>query len=90
MLDRLQGEWECRRTPGTFEDMKPFLLDAKGSTRIAEAAKRLGVTEESLKWAVRKLRQRYREIFREEIAHTVSRPEEIDDEIRHLFSALAD
>ena len=50
-----------------------------------------GGTEESLKWAkwaVRKLRQRYRELFRDEIAHTVSRPEEIDDEIRHLLAVL--
>ena len=90
VLDRLQGEWECRKTPGAFEDMKPFLLDAKGSARVAGVAARLGVTEESLKWSVRKLRQRYRDIFREEIAHTVSRPEEIDDEIRHLFSVLTD
>jgi hypothetical protein len=44
----------------------------------------------SLKRAARRLRQRHREIFREEIAHTVSCPEDIDDEIRHLFTVLAD
>ena len=90
VLDRLRDEWERKDTPNHFENMKPFLLDGKGSSRISEVASRLGVTEESLKWTVRKLRQRYREIFREEIAHTVSRPEEIDDEIRHLFSVLTD
>lgn len=90
VLDRLRAEWERNDTARNFEDMKPFLLDRRGSARIADVAVRLGLTEASLKWAVRKLRQRYREIFREEIAHTVSCPEDIDDEIRHLFSVLAD
>lgn len=90
VLDRLRDEWEVKDTTRQFVDLKPFLLDGKGTTRIADVAIRLGITEASLKWAVRKLRQRYREIFREEIAHTVSRPEDIDDEIRHLFSVLTD
>jgi RNA polymerase sigma-70 factor (ECF subfamily) len=41
------------------------------------------------KGVVHRLRQRYRDIFREEIAHTVNRPEDVEDEIRHLFQALA-
>lgn len=90
VLDRLKAEWERNDPARNFEDMKPFLLDGRGSARIADVAVRLGLTEVSLKWAVRRLRQRYREIFREEIAHTVSCPEDIDDEIRHLFTVLAD
>ncbi len=89
VLDRLRDEWERKDTARHFEDMKPFLLDGKGSARMADVAARLGVTGASLKWAVSKLRQRYREIFREEIAHTVSCKEDIDDEIRHLFSVLS-
>ena len=42
VLNRLQGEWECLKTAAAFEDMKPFLLDAKGSSRIADVAARLG------------------------------------------------
>jgi len=61
----------------------------EGRNALAEVAARLGVSEASLKWAVHKLRQRYRELVREEIAQTVSSAEEVDDEIRHLFSVLA-
>ena len=52
------------------------------------AAARLGVTESALKAVVYRLRCRYGELFREEIAHTVSRPEEVEDEIRHLLAVL--
>jgi RNA polymerase sigma-70 factor (ECF subfamily) len=90
VLDRLRDEWENKDTTRHFEDLKPFLVDGKGSVPFAEAAARVGVSEASLKWAVHKLRRRYRELVREEIAHTVSSPDEIDDEIRYLFSVLAD
>ena len=92
MLDRLRDEWERKATGEAtcrFDDVKPFLLDGRESAPFAEVARRLGVTEASLKWAVHKLRKRYGEIFREEIAHTVSGPDEIEDEIRHLFSVMA-
>ena len=88
VLDRLQDEWEHKGVTRHFEDLKSFLIDKKGSTPFAELAARLGVSEASLKWAVHKLRQRYRELVREEIAQTVSSAEEVDDEIRHLFSVL--
>jgi len=90
VLDRLQEEWNQRHLAGHFEDMKPFLADGPGTIRIADAAARLGVTEDSFKWSLRKFRQRYRAIFCEEITHTVSSPDEIDDEIRYLFSVLAE
>ena len=92
VLDRLRDEWERKATGEAtcrFDDVKPFLLDGRESAPFAEAARRLGVTEASLKWAVHKLRKRYGEIFREEISHTVSGPDEIEDEIRHLFSVMA-
>lgn len=72
VLDRLQQEWgdaSCR-----FDDLKAFLVERKGTTSFGEAAARAGVTEASLKWAVHKLRRRYRELVREEIAHTVDGP----------------
>lgn len=90
VLDRLQSEWEANKSNGCFEDLKPFLLGGGDASPFASVAVRLNVTEASLKWTVHKLRQRYREIFREEIAHTVASPEEIDDEIRHMFTVMAD
>jgi RNA polymerase sigma factor (sigma-70 family) len=87
-IDRLRDEWESKDGTRRFEDLKPFLVD-KGSVAFATVAARAGVTEASLKWAVHKLRGRYRELVREEIAHTVSSPDEVDDELRHLFLVLA-
>ncbi len=69
-------------------ELKAFLVEGKAAEPFAEAARRLQVTEASLKWSVHKLRRRYAEIFREEISNTVSAPEEVDDEIRHLFAVM--
>lgn len=72
-----------------FEVLKIFLLEDKGTLPLAEAAAQLGLSVIATKSVVHRLRQRYREIFLEEIAHTVSHPEETQDEIRHLLQALA-
>jgi RNA polymerase sigma-70 factor (ECF subfamily) len=45
----------------------------------------MNLSEDAVKQAVRRLRGRYRELLRREIANTVSTPAEVDDEIRHLF-----
>lgn len=89
VLDRLQKAWEQRPAAISFAILKPYLLGSDDDESFGEAAQRLGVTEASLKWAMHKLRQRYGEIFREEIAHTVSSPQEVEDEIRHLISVMA-
>jgi len=52
----------------------------------AEIAEHLNLTEGTVKVAVHRLRQRFRELLRAEVAHTVARPEDIDDELRHLIS----
>ena len=48
----------------------------------------LGMTEAAVKSAVQRMRQRHRELLREEIAHTVTRPEEIEEELRHFRALL--
>jgi hypothetical protein len=55
----------------------------------AELAVRLNMTEGAVKVGVHRARQRYRELLREEIAQTVSKPEEVEEEIRHLFKVMA-
>ena len=89
VLDRLREEWDEAGSASRFEDLKVFLVEPKGSTSIAEAAARGGVSEASLKWAVHKLRRRYRELVREEVSQTLESASEIEDEIRHLLAALA-
>jgi len=52
-------------------------------------SKTLGVPETSVKRLVHQLRVRYRDLLREEVAQTVEKPEDIDDELRYLCAALA-
>jgi RNA polymerase sigma-70 factor (ECF subfamily) len=54
----------------------------------ADIAARLNLTEAAVKMAVQRLRARYREILRREIGDTVASPDEIEDEIRHLFATF--
>jgi len=72
-----------------FEQLKLTLTEASRSVPYAEIAVRLGTSEGAVKVAVHRLRQRYRELLRAEIADTIASPGEIDDEIRNLFAALA-
>ena len=58
----------------------------KGAIPYAEAASALGMNDGAVKVAVHRLRRRFRELFREEVAQTVAGPEEIDEEIRHLLT----
>ena len=89
-LTRLRAEWELRYQARHFDDLKGYLMDARGTTPFSEAAARLGITESALKSVVHRLRKRYRELFREEIAQTVEDASEVDGEIRHLLAALGD
>jgi RNA polymerase sigma factor (sigma-70 family) len=88
VLARLRDECNSAGHEGRFDVLKVYLVDDRGAVPFAEMAARLGMTEASLKGLVRRLRQRYRELFREEIANTVSRPAEVDEEIRYLIEVL--
>ena len=73
-----------------FEQLKPVLTETSRGVRYADIAVRLGSSEGAVKVAVHRLRRRYRELLRAEIAETVASEAEIDDEIRCLFAALSD
>ena len=49
----------------------------------------MGLSETAVKVTVHRLRQRYRELLREEIAHTVTSPDEVEDELRYLFEVVS-
>jgi RNA polymerase sigma-70 factor (ECF subfamily) len=61
----------------------------RSSQPYAELAVKLGISEGTVKSAVHRLRQRYRQLLRDEIAQTVAAPGEVDEELRHLFAVLA-
>jgi len=89
VLQRLREEYVTDSKEKLFEQLKITLTEASRSVPYAEIAARLEMTEGAVKVAVHRLRQRYRELLRAEIADTVAGPGEVEEEIRALFSALA-
>jgi RNA polymerase sigma factor (sigma-70 family) len=89
VLRRLREEYTATDREKLFEQLKPTLTEASREVRYAEIAVRLGSSEGAVKVAVHRLRQRYRELLRAEIADTVANPAEVDDELRNLFAALS-
>jgi RNA polymerase sigma-70 factor (ECF subfamily) len=89
VLARLREEFVAAGKTGHFEELKVVLTSDKRSIPYAELGTRLGLSEGAVKVAVHRLRRRYRELLRAEIAGTVAGPEEVEEEIRHLFAALA-
>ena len=89
VLARLNAEYADAGKAELFECLKVYLTAVKGTVPYAAVATKLGTTEGAVKVAVHRLRQRYRQLLREEIAHTVASPAEIDGEIRHLFAAFS-
>jgi RNA polymerase sigma factor (sigma-70 family) len=89
VLRRLRQEYVESGREALFEQLKHTLTETSRSVPYAEIAERLQTSEGAIKVAVHRLRQRYRELLRAEIASTVARADEVDDEIRNLFAALA-
>lgn len=87
-MARLQAEAASAKKPGLFERLKVCLTSEKGSIPYRDVAVELNMAEGAVRVAVHRLRRRYREILRDEIAQTVTSEEQIDEEIRHLFAAL--
>ncbi|OAI57223.1 RNA polymerase subunit sigma-24 [Verrucomicrobiaceae bacterium SCGC AG-212-N21] len=88
-LSRLRSEFEASGRAREFEILKPQLTAPRGDTAYADLARELQTTEGAARVAVHRLRKRFREVFREQIAHTVGSADELDSEVRHLISALA-
>ncbi len=87
VLARLQAEMTAAGKAALFETLKGHLAGSRDESYAATAA-RLGMSDGAVKVAVYRLRRRYRELLQEEIAHTVAGPEEVEDEIRYLFTCL--
>jgi RNA polymerase sigma-70 factor (ECF subfamily) len=73
----------------TFEQLKGFLLGDRDDGNYTEIAQALGKTEGALRVMVHRLRRRFRQLLRAEIAATVSEDSEVESEIRHLISSLS-
>ena len=87
-LRRLHAECVASGKAKVFEELKRFLSEVVDETGYAAAADRLKMTRTDVGVALHRLRKRYGELVREGIAHTVSSPSEIADEMRHLIGFI--
>ena len=88
VLSRLKEEYHAANNAALFDSLKELLPDEPGSPSQAKIAARLGMTENAIRQAFYRFRQRYQSLLREEIANTVATPGDIEDELRHLITVL--
>ena len=87
VMDRLRDEFVQHGRSENFERMKVFLL-GQSEAPYADLAREMNTSEGALKVAIHRLRKRYRELFRQEIADTVADPAEVESELRYLAAVL--
>ncbi len=89
VLTRLREEHVASGKINNFDALKGCLTGDRALLPYAELGATLGMSEGAVKVAVHRLRQRYRELLRAEIANTVATAAEVEEEMRHLFAALS-
>ena len=89
VLGRLRREYTDAGRDGLFLGLKDTLSGGRTEIPYRSLGANLGMSEAGVKVAAHRLRRRYRELLREEIANTVATPEEVQDELKHLFAALS-
>jgi RNA polymerase sigma-70 factor (ECF subfamily) len=89
-LNSLREELQAEGKLKLFEQLKAFITGGSVLPSYDDASARTGLPRATVKTHVHRLRQRYREIVRREIARTVSAPHEIDEELRYLCNVLAE
>jgi RNA polymerase sigma-70 factor (ECF subfamily) len=87
-LEALRGEFEQAGKRERFERLKVFVWGEKSALTHAAMADQLGMTEGAVKVAVHRLRQRYGELLRAEVARTVTTPVEVEEELRYLVLVI--
>ncbi len=87
-LEIVGGELRDAGKSAHFDALKPWLNGESAALSQADAAQQLGVSEGAVKVAIHRLRQRFRETVKAEIAQTVSGAADVDDELRHLLAVL--
>jgi RNA polymerase sigma-70 factor (ECF subfamily) len=88
-IARLREEYTQAQKQALFDELHPFLTEDAASGDYQPVADRLNMAPGAVAVAVHRLRQRYRECVRAEVADTVASPADLEDELRHLFAVLA-
>jgi len=89
VLDRVKAELAAEGRSLLFTSIKDRLIGDPEADSYAELARQVGASESAIKKTVQRLRHRYGQILRHEVAHTVSSPSEIEDELRHLLTVVS-
>ena len=88
VVERLKQEALSGGKEAQFEQLKTFLTSGRGEASYSQAAHELGWQETAVRVAVHRLRKRYRQVLREEIANTLLEPAQVEEELRALFAVF--
>ncbi len=88
VLTRLAKEYRASGNGPLFDRLQELLAGEENRPTQADLATEFNMTENALKQAFHRFRTRYRELLREEVAHTVAAPGDVENELRHLITAL--
>ena len=89
VMQQLRGEFDRSGKGRLFDELKAYMTREGQAETYREKGAALGMSEAAIKVAVHRLRRRFHDMLRGEIAQTVADDSEIDDEIRALFAAVA-
>jgi DNA-directed RNA polymerase specialized sigma24 family protein len=89
VLATLRREYSAADKARLFEELKGSIWGDESTAPYAEIAGHFNLNEGSVKVAEHRLRHRFRELLRAEVAQTVARPEDVDDELRYLISVAS-
>jgi DNA-directed RNA polymerase specialized sigma24 family protein len=89
VFGRLEHELREAGKAELFQRLRVFLVEGPGEENYAEVGAELGMSGEAVRKAVQRMRQRYHELFRDEIAHTVAGPAQVEEELRYLYAIMA-
>jgi RNA polymerase sigma factor (sigma-70 family) len=88
VLSRLEDKYRTQGNAALFDSFNQLLADEPGAPSQADIAAQLGMTENAVSHAFHRFRQSYQSLLREEIAHTVATPGDIENELRYLIAVI--
>jgi hypothetical protein len=88
VFGRLKDDYQRVGNAALFDWLKQLLPDEPEAPSPADIAAKMGMTENAVRQAFHRFRQRYQILLREEISHTVATPDDVEDELRNLISVL--
>ena len=89
VLSRLQREYASKKKAERFSLLSEFLWGSRNGTTYKELGRQSGMSVTAVKVAIYRFRERFRDLLRAEVAHTVADPDEVEDELRYLIKVLS-